>query len=134
MVTDVLHSAPAEAAVLHTLELVPSEMRCPAAQPEVVSPALLSRQTEVPVPPLIVPELINLVSVPCTPVRVELPLSTKLVLAWSVVKTPLFGVVDPMVPGEAQSSPWRKLTFRFGTSVVLAITKGAVPVETVLVS
>ena len=51
--------------------------------------------------------------------------------AVSVVNAPLEGVVEPTVPGDAHVCPRSLDTFRFGTTVVLAMVKGAVPVGTV---
>lgn len=45
-----------------------------------------------------------------------------------VVNAPVFGVVEPIVPGAAHVPPSNCPTFRLGTTVVLATAKGAVPV------
>ena len=52
-------------------------------------------------------------------------------LAESVVNAPLPGVVPPIAPGDANVAPFNRAAFRFGTTVVLAIERGAVPVATV---
>jgi hypothetical protein len=44
-----------------------------------------------------------------------------------VVNAPVFGVL-PIGPGFANVDPFKELAFRFGTLVVLATTKGGVPV------
>ena len=65
------------------------------------------------------------VSVPCTAVcAVEVP-NIKLV-ALSVVKTPLFGEVEPIIPGTSQVKPSNWLTFRLATRSFEATTNGGV--------
>jgi len=49
----------------------------------------------------------------------------------SVVKAPELGVPPPIAPGAANVAPLKELAFRFGTLVVLATEKGAVPVANV---
>ena len=64
------------------------------------------------------------------------PVDTVLVItpeAEIVVNAPDPGVVLPMDPGEAKVAPNKELAFKFGTTVVLAIVNGEVPVDTVLV-
>lgn len=56
-----------------------------------------------------------------------------IVVPFNAVKLPSPGVV-PMVPGLAKVAPERVEAFRLATLVVLAITSGAVPVVTELVS
>ena len=51
-----------------------------------------------------------------------------------VVNAPVLGVVEPIVPGIAQVEPSNWLTFKLLTTVVDAMTSGAVPVDTVEVS
>jgi hypothetical protein len=51
-----------------------------------------------------------------------------------VVNVPLLAVVAPIGPGLANVFPFNKLAFKFATFVVLLTIKGAVPVDTVLVS
>lgn len=105
-----------------------------SAQPTVVAPPFASLQRFVPVAPVNVPAASAFTSPePCTLVSGVEPLSTKLVLALSVVNAPSFGVVRPMCPGDSQLKPSRKLASRFGTIVELAITNGGVPVGKVLV-
>jgi hypothetical protein len=53
------------------------------------------------------------------------------VVAVIVVNAPVFGVVLPIVPGATQVFPSNCETFRFGTTVVLVIENGAVPVASV---
>jgi hypothetical protein len=53
------------------------------------------------------------------------------VLEVSVVNPPVFGVVDPMVPGMAHVPPSNWDTFRLPTTVVDVTTNGAVPIATV---
>jgi hypothetical protein len=48
-----------------------------------------------------------------------------------IVNAPLFGVVLPIVPGTAHVPPSNWDTFRFGTTVVLVIENGAVPMANV---
>jgi hypothetical protein len=48
-----------------------------------------------------------------------------------LVNEPAFGVVAPMLPGMAHVPPMSCELFKFATCVVLAITRGAVPVVTV---
>src|SRR5882724_413563 len=52
----------------------------------------------------------------------------------SVVTAGVFGVVEPIAPGIAQSKPCTWSTLRFTTLVVDAMTNGAVPVASVEVS
>ena len=49
---------------------------------------------------------------------------------FSAEKSPIPGVVPPMVPGEANVAPLKLLAFRLATLVVLATVSGAVPVAT----
>lgn len=48
-----------------------------------------------------------------------------------LVKLPVFGVVEPIVPGETQVLPNSCDTLRFGTTVVEVTERGAVPVAIV---
>ena len=61
------------------------------------------------------------------------PLRVMLLLVARVVNEPVLAVVPPIAPGLANVAPVRELAFKLGTLVVLAMTRGAVPVATVLV-
>ena len=64
------------------------------------------------------------------------PLATVLFitpLAPMVVKDPVDAAVPPIAPGLANVPPPSKDAFKFGTRVVLAMTRGAVPLAKVLV-
>lgn len=74
------------------------------------------------------------VAPPVIPVAVPHPATLKAVpaaMSFNEFTTP--GVVPPIVPGTAKVAPLSEDAFRLGTLVVLAITKGAVPVACVLV-
>lgn len=123
-----------EAPVVQIELLAPVKIWRPAVQPEVVMPLLPSRHTPVPAPPATVPALINKVSVPAAPVKTgELPTLNE-VLACSVVKMAVFGVVEPIAQGIAQVQPLSSAALRLFTCVVDATTNGDVPVATVDVS
>ena len=62
------------------------------------------------------------------PVHVMLPLLPPTLPTVSVVNAPVEGVVPPIAPGAANVAPLREDALRFGTLVVEAMTRGAVPV------
>ena len=45
----------------------------------------------------------------------------------------MFGVVEPMAPGEFQVDPKSSPTFKLGTTVVLETVRGGVPVVVILI-
>ena len=112
----------------------PVEMSFCAKHPDVVVFLLPSSHTGAAATPDMVPAAWSFVPLPVTPVSVEEPFSTKSVLATRCVAVTLFGVVEPNAHGIAQVQPFKSAAFKLLTWVVLAITKGAVPVVTVEVS
>lgn len=85
---------------------------------------------------LIVPKVPELIVIVPAPVVVYdwlfvVVLAVITPVAVKVVNEPVLGVVDPIGPGEAKVAPLRLEAFKLATLVVLATTKGAVPVETV---
>ena len=64
-------------------------------------------------------------------IRLPVPVNVRFPESVSDVNEPEAGVVLPIAAGAAQSAPSNKSALKFDTLVVLAITKGAVPVETV---
>jgi hypothetical protein len=78
-------------------------------------------------PPLSVHRAFAIVPVVKSPESVTLP------VAPIVVKLAAAAVLPPIAPGEANVAPFSEEAFRFGTLVVLATVKGAVPVDVVLV-
>jgi hypothetical protein len=63
--------------------------------------------------------------------RAVMPAPLTVLVAESVVNAPAAAVVPPIAPGEAHVCPSNWETFRFGTTVVLVIAKGAVPIAKV---
>jgi hypothetical protein len=75
----------------------------------------------------VVPDIAPIVVAP----RLVVPaVLVKLVLAVKLVNVPELGVEEPILLGDANVEPFNKLEFKLGIFVVLAITSGAVPVET----
>ena len=112
----------------------PSEIlvKPPPEQETFVAPKFASRQTCWPAAGAVkVPALISFVSVPCTPVCAVEPLMTSEVFAVSVVNVAAAGVVPPMGPGAGKVLPFRRAALRLGLTVLLVMTKGAVPPATV---
>lgn len=64
-------------------------------------------------------------AVPVARVEVSTPEAAR------VVNDPVFGVVEPIVPGATHVDPSRRDTLRLGTTVVEETVNGAVPVPTV---